>query len=163
MDFSPASIRAVQLALLIIEDCGTLTLVHVRPANDLSSAQHTARSARTSDEIADRFTRLAVQLRDFAPPGVVIETQMESGEVVDQVLSVAREVDAQLIAIGVHAARMRNRIVDYGFAADTLRRASCSVLASPATRVARVFRDDNESHYWTTAPDESESESVVPG
>ena len=157
MDFSAASIRAAQMALLVLQDCGMLVLVHVRPAHDLSSAQHSARSAGTSDDIAVRFKRLRAELGECAPPGTVIDTQMESGETVGQVLSVAREVEADLVAVGVHSARVRNRIVDFGTAARTLRRAPCSVLASPVARVTRAFRGDGSSRYWATAPEWPES------
>ena len=162
MDFSAASIRAVQLALLVLDDCGTLTLVHVRPANDLSSPQHTVHHAETSDSIAARFNGLRAQLWEYAPPGAVIETQLESGEIVDQVLSVARQVNADLIVVGVHSPRASRRIFDFGSAADILRRAPCSVLASPIPRVARVFRGECGSQYWATAPEWSSS-PALPG
>ena len=161
IDFSVASIRAAQMALLVLDDCGTLMLVHVRRAHDLSSAQHSVRSAEASDAIGDRFKRLREALLAHAPAGAVIETQMESGGIVDQVLSVAREVGADLIVVGVHAIRARNRIVDFGTAASLLRRAPCSVLASPVARVARVFHGDTGSQYWATAPEWFDSASAV--
>jgi nucleotide-binding universal stress UspA family protein len=161
IDFSVASIRAAEMALLVMGDCGTLMLVHVRPAHDFSSAQHSARSAGTSDVIADRFERLREELLEHAPAGTVIETQMESGGIVDQVLSVAREVGADLIVVGVHSTRASNRIVDFGTAASLLRRAPCSVLASPVSRVARVFHGDTGSRYWATAPEWLNSASPV--
>ena len=153
IDFSLASIHAAEMALLMLEDCGTLTLVHVRPARDLSSAQHTARGAVTTDAIAAHFKRLRADLLEHAPAGTVIETQMESGEIVEQILSVAREVEADLIVVGVHSRRAIDRIIDFGTAAQLLRRAPCSVLASPVSRVARVFRGESGSAYWATAPE----------
>jgi len=153
VDFSAASIRAAQMALLVLQDCGTLVLVHVRPAYHLSSAQHSVRSAGTSDDVAVQFKRLRAELWEYAPPGAVIDTQMESGETVDQVLSVAREVEADLVAVGVHAPRARNRLFDFGTAARALRRASCSVLASPVARVTRAFHVDSGRQYWATAPE----------
>ena len=153
IDFSAASIRAAQMALLLLDDCAALTLVHVRPARDLSSAQHTVRGAMTTDAIAVRFKRLQSELLEHAPAGTVIETQTESGEIVDQVLSVAREVGSDLITVGVHSPRASNRIVDFGTAAGLLRRAPCSVLASPVSRVARVFHSDAGDRNWATAPE----------
>jgi nucleotide-binding universal stress UspA family protein len=161
IDFSVASIRAAQVALLVMGDCGTLMLVHVRPAHDLSSAQHTVRSAATNDVIAARFKRLRAELAEHAPAGAVIETQMESGGIVHQVLSVAREVGADMIAVGMHSPRARTLTIDLGTAASLLRRAPCSVLASPVSRVARIFGGGTGSRYWATAPEWLDSTSPV--
>jgi nucleotide-binding universal stress UspA family protein len=156
VDFSAASLRAVQCALLMLDTCGTLILTHVRPARHLTRPQHAVRGAVGGYRVADLFERLRAELRDEAPPGAVISAQTESGGIVDQILSVAREVEADLIAVGMHPTRVTNRLFDLGSAAALLRRATCTVLASPAPRPVAAVRRDRWSRYWTTSPDLSE-------
>jgi nucleotide-binding universal stress UspA family protein len=149
VDFSVASVRAVRLALLALDDCGTLTLVYVAPLLDLSRPQRAVPWAVRGADVAGLFERLRVDLGDYARPGTVIETRMESGGIVDEVLSVAREVEADLIAVGVHPPRVTNRLFDFGSAASLLHRATCTVLASPAPRPpsSLVYRFG-----WATLP-----------
>jgi hypothetical protein len=62
-------------------------------------------------------------------------------------------VGADLIAVGMHPPRARNRLVDFSTGARLLRQAPCSVLASPVSRVARVFHGDTGDRYWATGPE----------
>jgi hypothetical protein len=58
---------------------------------------------------------------------------MEPGGIVDEVLSVAREVEADLIAVGVHPPRVTNRVFDFGSAASLAsRRVHCPRVSGAA-------------------------------
>ena len=94
-------------------------------------------------------------LWDDAPFGAVIATQMESGGIVDEVLSVAWEVEADLIAVGVEPPRVTNRGFDFGSAASLLHRATCTVLASPAPRSSVIGRDRWRRYRTSSPPAES--------
>jgi hypothetical protein len=139
----------------MLDDCGTQTLIYVAPLLDLSWPQHAVPCAVRGADVAGLFDRLRMDLWDYAPLGAAIETQMASAGIVDEVLSVAREVEADLIAVGVPPPRVTNRLLDFGLAATLLRRATCTVLASPAPRSSVIGRDRWRRYRTSSPPAES--------
>ena len=152
VDFSDASIRAVQSALLMLDDCGKLLLVYVAPLRNLSRPRHAESGAILRADIDGLFERLQVELRAYAPLGAAIEAQVETGEMIDEVLSVAREVEADLIAVGVRS-RVTDRLFDFGSATRLLDRATCTVVASPAHRSSHAIWPDGWHPQWISSPD----------
>jgi nucleotide-binding universal stress UspA family protein len=137
LDFTPASVRAALAALDVLGDGATLTLVHVRPFVDTTSAVMTdwetaynrrveALLARTADVIVER--RADVRL----------ESLTLAGEPAEAVLSLAEQRAAHLVAVGT-----LERLILGSVATAILRRAGCSVLACQqpkASEAARIER-----------------------
>jgi len=153
MDFSAASVRAARAALMTIAEEGLLVLVHVRPLIDLlplyATKEHSRESYETlledwrvkSDkETATLFARLREELRRYAPKGVTIETQTRSGAVLEQLLAVADETGAHLVAVGTHGPGAIERFFIGSVATEVLRHAQRSVLVAPAPDAAEAAR-----------------------
>jgi nucleotide-binding universal stress UspA family protein len=153
MDFSAASVRAARAALLSLADGGLLVLVHVRPFVDLlplyATSEHSRESyetlmrsyrMRSDRQTAAEFTRLRDELRPYVPDGVTIETQARSGTVAEELLTVANEVNAQLVAVGTHGPGAIERFFLGSVATEVLRHAARSVLVAPEPPAAEAAR-----------------------
>jgi nucleotide-binding universal stress UspA family protein len=153
MDFSAASVRAARAALMTIAEDGLLVLVHVRPLIDLlplyATKEHSRESyetllenwrAKSDKETAALFARLREELRQYAPKGVTIETQTRSGVVLEQLLDVADQTGAHLIAVGTHGPGAIERFFIGSVATEVLRHAGRSVLVAPAPEAAESAR-----------------------
>lgn len=150
VDFSPASIRAAEVALALLEDGGTLTLVHARPAFD--------QALRAASEVwvgahGQRLTELLDRLRAALStrPGIAIETEIVAGEPAEAVLAVAARVGAELVATGSTGRGFFTRMVVGSVATRILRTAPVSVLAVPtppaeeADRIERLLESTRET------------------
>lgn len=157
IDFSAASIRAAQAALLVADECATVTLVHVAPALDLAHPLRDRSGAIFGADVSGPFDRLVEELRRYAPAGVTIETRVAAGSAVEEVLSVADEVDAELIVVGTHGPGLVERFFIGSVAAKLLHDAPCSVLAAPAPRPAELVALDlrMEGSSWMADPDDA--------
>jgi nucleotide-binding universal stress UspA family protein len=131
IDFSPASIRAAQAALLLLGDGGTLTLLHVvspllgdAPLRDLGDHD-------PADAVQTLFGRLRDELRPFVPDDVTIETRVRTDVDIDGIIGGATEIGADLIAVGTHGPRLLERIFLGSVASTVLHAAPQAVLASP--------------------------------
>jgi len=156
VDFSPASVRAAEVALTLLEDGGTLTLVHVRPPLDealrpASDAWVGAHRQRLG-ELLDRL-RTALATR----PGVAVETELAAGDPAEAVLAVAGQVGADLVATGSTGRGFFARLVVGSVATRLLRSSPVSVLAVPtppaeeAERIERLLastRETGERERW---------------
>ncbi len=131
VDFSPASIRAAQAALMFAADDATVALVYVAPAS--LHARESAR-AKLGDDVAVLFGRLREHLAPFAPAGVVLQTRELEGEAVQQVLQYADWLGADLVGTGTAGPGLVERMFLGSTAASLVHLARCSVLASPAPR-----------------------------
>ena len=153
MDFSAASVRAARAALMTIAEDGLLVLVHVRPLIDLlplyATKEHSHESyetllenwrAKSDKETAALFARLREELRQYAPKGVTIETQTRSGVVLEQLLEIADEKGAHLVAVGTHGPGAIERFFIGSVATEVLRHAGRSVLVAPAPEAAESAR-----------------------
>jgi len=153
MDFSAASVRAARAALMTIADDGLLVLVHVRPVIDLlplyAAQEHPRESyeallrdwrIRSDRDTANLFARLRDELRQYAPKGVTIETQTRSGVVLEQLLDVADENGAHLIAVGTQGRGAVERFFIGSVATEVLRHAGRSVLVAPAPNATESAR-----------------------
>lgn len=153
MDFSAASVRAARAALMTLAEDGLLVLVHVRPLIDLlplyATKEHSRESyeslleqwrIRADKETAGLFARLREELRPYAPRGVTIETQTRSGVVLEQLLAVAEETNAHLVAVGTHGPGAIERFFIGSVATEVLRHAGRTVLVAPAPDAAESAR-----------------------
>lgn len=153
MDFSPASVRAARTALTMLGDCGVLCLVHVRPlidtqlmraSSELTSAAYDQLverwHAKMDVQAATLFARLRGELRPYARPDTAIETETRRGPVLEQLLAVADEKSAHLVAVGTHGPGLVERFFIGSVATDVLRHSGRSVLVAPAPNAAECAR-----------------------
>lgn len=143
MDFSAASVRAAEEALALLDEGGTLTLVHVRPPADILSrlGDQTLRWSY-DDRVRELFERLVALLA--ASPSVTVERVVLEGGVADSVLEFAGREKAGLIATGSSGLGFVERLVVGSVATRILRRATVSVLAVPRPSSSEVERIDRQ-------------------
>jgi nucleotide-binding universal stress UspA family protein len=135
VDFSPASIRATQAALLLAADDAKVTLIHVVPDGTLGLD----RQVRMADQTRELFDRLRAQLVAFVPARVTLETREMQGEVIQQLLEGADSLGADLLAVGTEGPGFVERMFLGSTAASALHLARCTVLASPAPAPAEAI------------------------
>jgi universal stress protein E len=134
VDFSPASVRAVEIASHLAAPGATLTLVHVQPAAEAGRPVKSAWIAnyrRRGDEL---FHRLQASLA--VPPTMHVETVTRIGRPADEVLAVAAERGADLVVSGSRSHGLVERLFVGSVATALLRRAHCSMLISPELSAA---------------------------
>lgn len=146
VDFSPASIRAAQAALLLAADDAQLTLVHVLPEG---IPGRVVADVPVRKETQILFDRLREQLAPFTPAGTVLETRELRGEVVQQLLECAESLGADLLATGTEGPGLVERMFLGSTAASVVHLARSSVLASPAPRSSEAI--DMQLHLQGTA------------
>lgn len=139
MDFSPASVRAAQAALLVLDDGGTLTLLHVIAPIELDRPIRGPGVDSFSGGVGELFGRLRDELRPYVPPGVTIDTRTAVGGVVESVLRCADELRADLVALGTHGPGVVERLFIGSVAASVLHASPCMVLVSPAPVAAEAL------------------------
>jgi nucleotide-binding universal stress UspA family protein len=131
IDFSPASIRAAQAALLLVAPGGTLTLVHVlsplfadAPIRDLAGRD-------PSNSVQMLFGRVREVLRPFLPADVTLETRITTDAHTNGILETAADVDADLVVVGTHGPRFLERLFIGSVASSVMHTAPQAVLAAP--------------------------------
>ncbi len=132
VDFSPASMRAVQAALLLIGTDAMLTLVHVAVTQELGRSAYRPAGPAPDSRTSAAFDRLREQLAPYTPSGVVLEMRVIQGGVVQQVLEYAEWLGADMIVVGTHGPGFVERMFVGSTASNILHLAPCTVLASPA-------------------------------
>ena len=130
IDFSPASLRAAAEARDLLAAQGSLHLVHVRPPTT-DAVTSTGWHAIYEAGMSDLLQKLTKQLsRD----GITVTTHVESGNIAESVLRLARTVGADLVACGTHGFNAIERLILGSVPTDLLRSAECAVLVAPAPR-----------------------------
>jgi nucleotide-binding universal stress UspA family protein len=129
VDFSPASVRAAEVASALLGEDATLSLVHVKPRLEESELDKAAWDATYSARVVELFDRLRADLQPR--PGVTVETVSLEGWPADQLLAFATRSRAELIATGTHGYGFVERLFLGSVATGVLRGAACSVLIAP--------------------------------
>ncbi|HEX6317149.1 MAG TPA: universal stress protein [Gemmatimonadaceae bacterium] len=129
-DFSPASIRAAQIAMLLASVNTRFVLVHVPFPVTLEEPIRDRTGALFGADVAQELARVRTVLEPLAPPGMVIETRVLEGRIGQEVLSFAEREQADLIALGTHGAGPVERFFVGSVAAVVLHEAPCNVLVS---------------------------------
>jgi nucleotide-binding universal stress UspA family protein len=140
MDFSPASIRATQAAMLIAAEGARVILVHVPLPVHFRHAIRDKAGSVVGGDVDALFSKALEQLKPLASPGMTFETSLEEGSVVSAVLSVAESERADLIAVGTHGPGPVERFFVGSVAAGLLHNATCPVLVSPPPGMAEFIR-----------------------
>ncbi len=140
VDFSPASIRAVQTAMLFAGQHATISLVHDPFPIHLRNKLTDRTGAVIGGEVEELFHRLLAELRGYAPPTVRLTTEVLEGRVAPEVLRVADAVGADLIVAGTHGPNPAERLFVGSVAAGLLHLAHCTVLVSPTPPAGEFIR-----------------------
>ena len=139
VDFAAASLTGLAYALALAEEADAhLTLLHVidvppellaRPEPPYGAVDVDAVRAEAEADALNRLRKLVPQhARDYC----TIETSVLEGGVSRQVLRLAQDRHADLIAIGVHGRNALDLAVFGSNSRDILRQACCPVLIVPA-------------------------------
>jgi universal stress protein E len=131
VDFSPASVRAAQTALLLLAPGGTLALLHVIPPLLGDALRRDTQGRDPADAVQSMFGRLRDEVRPYVPKDVTIETLIRTDDDIDGILAGAGAVDADLIAVGTHGPRLIERLFVGSVASSVLHAAAQTVLAVP--------------------------------
>ena len=128
-DFSEFSDRALDAAAGLLDQGGELTLVHVVPRPDF----HPGEGAGTFDWIAAEtrasLTELAASVE--ARHGIRASVDVRQGDPVRELLVLADELGADLLAVGSHGHGFLGRLLLGSTSTRLLRGARCSVLVAP--------------------------------
>ena len=131
VDFGPASVRAAQLALSMLADGGTLSLVHVILPVLADRLLRDQTEHNVIDEVRSLFNRLRGELRAYVPERATIETCVKTGEAVEGIVLSAASMDAEVIAVGTHGPRFLERLFVGSVASSVVHAAAQAVLAVP--------------------------------
>jgi len=134
-DFSDRSLAALPLACALARDYGArLVILHVcAPIIAYGEGILPPDPEAISREARERLDRLDI------PDGIRVERQFEEGDPAELILSVAQDLDCDLIVMGTHGRTWLRRLLMGSVAEQVVRRASCPVLTvAPPARTARV-------------------------
>ncbi|HEV2761734.1 MAG TPA: universal stress protein, partial [Pyrinomonadaceae bacterium] len=135
VDFSPASVNAVRVALGIAEPDGDLTLLHVIDEDFVGDA--VAASLGSSDDITARLRERAESdfanlLESLDTGGVDVERMIVVGAPFVEILKIARDLDLPMIVMGMRGRSTPPEEVLFGSTAEkVLRGARVPVLCVP--------------------------------
>ena len=129
MDFGPSSVRAAHEALDLLQPGGRLHLVHVRWALEGHTLRDDAWERTYALGVEQGFLRLEQEL---ARPDITVTTELKLGAILESILKVAKERDADVIALGSHSQNIVDRMLLGSTPAALLRAAKCSILVAPA-------------------------------
>ena len=130
MDFSRSSIRALRVALQLVDRGATIDIAYVRPAQEFDSDVAEGTGVIIRQGVAASFARLHRILR--VPRGVALRPMLLDGKPGDALLHAAAEHGADLIAVGRHRRDFLDRFTISSVATQLIRAAQCSVLVTPA-------------------------------
>lgn len=131
VDFSPASVRAAQVALLLVAPGGTLTLLHVLSPLLADAPLRDVGGRDPASSVQTLFGRLRDVLRPYVPDDVTIETRVRADLDYDGILAVASKIDADLVVVGTHGPRLLERLFIGSVASTIMHAAPQAVLAAP--------------------------------
>lgn len=127
VDFGDASNRAVMEAVQLAQPECQLHLVHVMSPYNFTPIADGAWKLSYGEAVEHSFERM----RKALPPSVKVKTSLLTGSVAEEVLKYARQVRADVIAIGSHNQGFVERVLLGSAPQDVLRAATCSVLIAP--------------------------------
>ncbi|MHB1223583.1 MAG: universal stress protein [Gemmatimonadaceae bacterium] len=139
MDFSAASVLAAREALALLGEGGTLSLVHVRPPDDILRrvGDGTVRESYARG-VADLFDRVVGALQ--VPATITVERVVLDGRPADQLLGYAEREHADLVATGSSGMGFLERLIVGSVATRIIRHSRVSVLVVPRPSAAELER-----------------------
>ena len=131
VDFAPASIHAAQVALLLLTNGGTLTLLHMLSPLLGDAPLRDATGRDPADAIRTLFERVRDELRPYVPDNVKVETRVRTGDDTGGIVACATAMDADLVVVGTHGPRLLERVFLGSVASSVVHSAAQTVLAVP--------------------------------
>ena len=131
VDFAPASVHAAQVALLLLANGGTLTLLHMLSPLLGDAPLRDAAGRDPTDAVQTLFERVRNELRPYVPDDVTIETRVRTGDDADCIVRCATHIGADLVAVGTHGPRLIERVLLGSVASSVVHNAAQTVLAVP--------------------------------
>jgi nucleotide-binding universal stress UspA family protein len=132
IDFGAASVHAAKLAMMVLAECGRMTLLHVLPPTSLDQPRST--DARGEARAREALGRVRAEITPLLPAGGEIALRIETEEIVDTILRCAAEERATLVAVGTHGPWAMRHLLLGSTAVAVLHTSPVSVLASPRPR-----------------------------
>jgi universal stress protein A len=138
-DFSSASNTALEYATALAKDSGAmLVITHVE---ELPVSYPGGEMVFVQPDYPNPVLRTMLEAVVPKDAGVRHEHQLRVGAAADEIVRLAREVDADLIVIGTHGRTGLRRILMGSVAEAVMRRAGCPVLTIRAPRADAVPAD----------------------
>lgn len=134
VDFHGSSLRAAEETVRLLQPGGTIHLVHVRPALDFPAASVWGWEPCYECAVDSAFDRLCERLAAVSESRV--ERHSRDGDPVEQLLSMAEELDVDLLAIGSDGYICNGRVVVGRVARKLLADSPVPVLATPVVTSA---------------------------
>ena len=131
MDFGASSVRAAHEAVRLVEPGGHVHLLHVRWGIDGQTLRDDVWEQTYAMGVEQGFLRLVSQLREQK---IRVTWEFRIGGVLESILAVAKDLDADVIAAGSHNQNVVDRLLLGSTPATLLRGARCSVLVAPPAR-----------------------------
>jgi nucleotide-binding universal stress UspA family protein len=131
MDFSAASIHAVQAALLLADAHAALTLVHAPLPLQFDQERVKRTGAPIGPDAPTLFPRVEAEIRRYAPTSITIQHTLADGNPSSAVLDQARRQGADLIVAGTHGLNRFELFFVGSTAVSLLHHAPCAVLIAP--------------------------------
>lgn len=128
-DFAPSSIQAATLATTLFPDLARLILVHVRHRYEDSPVLWEEWEREYGRRLPLLFQRLRAHIAP--PPGVEVELVTRAGDAAEQIIAVAAERGADVIACGNRGHGLLERLLVGSTVTALVRAAPASVLVSP--------------------------------
>jgi nucleotide-binding universal stress UspA family protein len=129
MDFGESSVRAAHESLRLLAPGGRLHLVHVKWGYNTTPLRDSEWERAYRYGVEHGFDRLRTELVER--PDVTITTDFIHGGVVTSILQTAKQVGADLVALGSHSQTVIDRLVIGSTPSEVLRESTCSVLIAP--------------------------------
>jgi nucleotide-binding universal stress UspA family protein len=134
MDFGDSSVRAAREALALLQPPGRLHLLHVSWTVSGHSLHDPAWDRTYAAGVQQGFDRLRKELSP--PEGIVITSELRDDGVISSILEVAKDLGADLLAVGSHSLKVIDRMLIGSTTSQLLRAANCSVLVAPPMTAA---------------------------
>jgi nucleotide-binding universal stress UspA family protein len=132
IDFSGASIRAAQSALVLTAADAEVELMHVIVTGPPGVPVREPMTDLVGPQLEEALSRLRDELKRHAAPGVTLTTSVARGTPIEVLLSHATNVKADLVTLGSTGANAVERFLLGSVSTGVLHHAPCSVLAAPA-------------------------------
>ena len=139
VDFAPASFHAAQVALLLLTNGGTLTLLHMLSPLLGDAPLRDATGRDPADAVQTLFERVRDELRPYVPDVVTIETRVRTGDDADCIVRCATSIGADLVAVGTHGPHLLERLFLGSVASSVVHSAPQTVLAVPPPSSAEAL------------------------
>jgi len=148
-DFSPSSVNAARTAFALLDDTGTLSLVHACPDVELPRDALCNWKARYAHFAGKLLERTVHEMGADGSPRV--SSVQLAGNPAQEIVAFAARVNADLIAAGNHSYRVVERLLVGRVATQLLRTAHCSVLLAPSS-ASVPQRELSRRAEWTAVP-----------